>query len=57
MLGVHVLKVSAQRELAEGSQTATHSFMVLFVELLADVFSVIQTALKVLVGSLIKLGL
>ncbi|XP_066167648.1 protein SWEETIE isoform X4 [Oryza sativa Japonica Group] len=46
MLGVHVLKVSAQRELAEGSQTATHSFMVLFVELLADVFSVIQTALK-----------
>uniref|UniRef100_A0A0E0LC01 HEAT repeat-containing protein 5B n=1 Tax=Oryza punctata TaxID=4537 RepID=A0A0E0LC01_ORYPU len=46
MLVIHVLKVSAQRELAEGSQTATHSFMVLFVELLGDVFSVIQTALK-----------
>uniref|UniRef100_A0A0E0E2B2 HEAT repeat-containing protein 5B n=1 Tax=Oryza meridionalis TaxID=40149 RepID=A0A0E0E2B2_9ORYZ len=57
MLGVHVLKVSAQRELAEGSQTATHSFMVLFVELLADVFSVIQTALKIRWHSLTTLFL
>ncbi|XP_006656123.1 protein SWEETIE isoform X2 [Oryza brachyantha] len=46
MLGIHILKVSAQRELTEGSQTTIHSFMVLLVELLGDVFSVIQIALK-----------
>uniref|UniRef100_A0A0D9WQP4 HEAT repeat-containing protein n=1 Tax=Leersia perrieri TaxID=77586 RepID=A0A0D9WQP4_9ORYZ len=46
MLGVHVLKVCAQRELTEGSQTTTHSFMVLLMELLGDVFAVIHIALK-----------
>ncbi|KAG8094444.1 hypothetical protein GUJ93_ZPchr0012g20299, partial [Zizania palustris] len=46
MLGIHVLKICAQRELTEGLQTMTHSFVVLLVELLGEVFSVMQNALK-----------
>ncbi|VAI77069.1 unnamed protein product [Triticum turgidum subsp. durum] len=46
MLGIHVLKTCAQRELTEVSQTETHSFMILLGELLGDVFDLMQTALK-----------
>lgn len=48
MLGIHVLKTCAQRELTEVSQTETHSFMILLGELLGDVFDLMQTALKVM---------
>ena len=53
MLGIHVLKTCAQRELTEASQTKTQSFMMLLGELLEDVFYLMQTALKVLCGSFI----
>ncbi|XP_062179055.1 protein SWEETIE-like isoform X2 [Phragmites australis] len=46
MLGIHVLRSCAQKELTEGSETTTHSFMMFLGELLGDVFSVIQTTLK-----------
>ncbi|KAM0896259.1 hypothetical protein ACQ4PT_023313 [Festuca glaucescens] len=46
MLGIHVLKTCAQRELTEASQTKSHSFMMLLGELLEDVFYLMQTALK-----------
>uniref|UniRef100_A0ACD6A9T3 Uncharacterized protein n=1 Tax=Avena sativa TaxID=4498 RepID=A0ACD6A9T3_AVESA len=46
MLGIHVLKTYAQRELTEASQTKTHSFMMFLGELLEDVFHLMQTALK-----------
>ena len=53
MLGIHVLRSCAQKELTEGSETTTHSFMMFLGELLGDVFSVIQTTLKVLFGMLL----
>ncbi|XP_062228917.1 protein SWEETIE-like isoform X3 [Phragmites australis] len=46
MLGIHVLRSCAQKELTEGSETKMHSFMMLLGELLGDVFSVMQTRLK-----------
>ncbi|CAN6221242.1 unnamed protein product [Urochloa humidicola] len=46
MLGLHVLRSYAQKELIEGSETKTDSFMMLLTELLGDVFLVMQTALK-----------
>ena len=55
MLGIHVLKTCAQRELTEVSQTETHSFMILLGELLGDVFDLMQTALKVLFVSVLIL--
>ncbi|KAL6876470.1 hypothetical protein ACP4OV_013042 [Aristida adscensionis] len=45
MLGLHVLRSCAQKELTEGSETR-HLFMMLLGELLGDVFSVMQTTLK-----------
>jgi hypothetical protein len=54
MLGIHVLRTCAQRELTEASHTKTHSFMILLGELLEDVFYLMQTALKVLSGSFIS---
>jgi hypothetical protein len=55
MLGIHVLKTCAQRELTEVSQTETHSFMILLGELLGDVFDLMQTALKVLFAAVLIL--
>ncbi|RLN13103.1 hypothetical protein C2845_PM09G14160 [Panicum miliaceum] len=46
MLGLHVLRSYAQKELTEGSETKTDSFMMLLTELLGDVFLVMQTTLK-----------
>ncbi|WVZ80108.1 hypothetical protein U9M48_027611 [Paspalum notatum var. saurae] len=46
LLGLHVLKSYAQKELTEGSDTKIDSFMMLLTELLGDVFLVMQTALK-----------
>ncbi|KAF8667911.1 hypothetical protein HU200_052539 [Digitaria exilis] len=46
MLGLHVLKSNAQKELTEGSETKTDSFVMLLAELLGDVFLVMQTTLK-----------
>ncbi|KQK18234.1 hypothetical protein BRADI_1g39436v3 [Brachypodium distachyon] len=46
MLGIHVLKTCAQKELTEVLQTKTNSFMMLLGELLGDVVSVMQTTLK-----------
>ncbi|CAL5053041.1 unnamed protein product [Urochloa decumbens] len=46
MLGLHVLRSYAQKELTEGAETKTDSFMMLLTELLGDVFLVMQTALK-----------
>lgn len=54
MLGIHVLKTCAQRDLTEGSQTKTHSFMIILGELLGDVFTVMQATLKVLFGCFIN---
>ncbi|OEL32096.1 hypothetical protein BAE44_0006885 [Dichanthelium oligosanthes] len=46
MLGLHVLRSYAQKELTEGSETKTDSFMMLLAELLGNVFLVMQTTLK-----------
>ncbi|KAL6603995.1 hypothetical protein ACP70R_044356 [Stipagrostis hirtigluma subsp. patula] len=46
MLGVHVLRSCAQKELTEGSETSTHPFMMLLGELLGDLFSIVQNTLK-----------
>ncbi|KAJ1259294.1 hypothetical protein BS78_10G142900 [Paspalum vaginatum] len=46
LLGLHVLRSYAQKELTEGSETKTDSFMMLLTELLGDVFLVMQTTLK-----------
>lgn len=48
MLGLHVLRSYAQKELTEGSETKMDSFMMLLTELLGDLFLVMQTTLKVL---------
>jgi len=48
MLGLHVLRSYAQKELTEGSETKMDSFMMLLMELLGDLFLVMQTTLKVL---------
>nr|XP_029117887.1 LOW QUALITY PROTEIN: protein SWEETIE [Elaeis guineensis] len=46
-LGLHVVKSIAQKELAEGSQVNSHSFLLLFIgELFRDVFLLIQHTLK-----------
>ncbi|EHA8592472.1 putative protein SWEETIE [Cocos nucifera] len=46
-LGLHVVKSIAQKELAEGSQVKSHSFLLLFIgELFRDVFLLIQHTLK-----------
>jgi len=52
MLGLHVLRSYAQKELTEGAETKTDSFMMLLTELLGDVFLVMQATLKVLFGIL-----
>jgi len=57
MLGLHVLRSYAQKELTEGSETKTDSFMMLLTELLGDVFLVMQTTLKVLYGILLTIQL
>lgn len=57
MLGLHVLKSYAQKELTEGSETKTDSFMMLLAELLEDVFFVMKTTLKVLHGILLIIRL
>jgi len=46
MLGLHVLRSYAQKELTEGAETKTDSFMMLLTELLGDVFLVMQATLK-----------
>ena len=48
MLGLHVLRSYAQKELTEGSETKIDSFVMLLTELLGDLFLVMQTTLKVL---------
>jgi hypothetical protein len=48
MLGLHVLRSYAQKELTEGSETKIDSFVMLLMELLGDLFLVMQTTLKVL---------
>jgi hypothetical protein len=53
LLGLHVLRSYAQKELSEGSESQKDSFMMLLVELLGDVFLVMQTTLKVLYGILL----
>lgn len=50
MLGVHVLRSYAQKEVTEGSETKMDSFMMLLTELLGDVFLVMEATLKVLYG-------
>ncbi|XP_038985409.1 protein SWEETIE isoform X2 [Phoenix dactylifera] len=46
-LGLHVVKNIAQKELAEGSQMKSHSFLLFFIgELFRDVFLLIQHTLK-----------
>lgn len=57
MLGLHVLKSNAQKELTEGSETKTDSFVMLLAELLGDVFLVMQTTLKVQYGILLIIRL
>jgi len=57
MLGLHVLRSYAQKELTEGAETKTDSFMMLLTELLGDVFLVMQTTLKVLYGILLTIQL
>ncbi|XP_021304666.1 HEAT repeat-containing protein 5B isoform X2 [Sorghum bicolor] len=46
MLGLHVLRSYAQKELTEGSETKIDSFVMLLMELLGDLFLVMQTTLK-----------
>ncbi|TKV98793.1 hypothetical protein SEVIR_9G583700v4 [Setaria viridis] len=46
LLGLHVLRSYAQKELTEGSESQKDSFMMLLTELLGDVFLVMQTTLK-----------
>lgn len=47
MLGLHVLKTLAHRELAEGKHKKSSLFVLLLGELLGDIFDLLHNTLKV----------